>query len=161
MYVKCPVCRMEVPSDRLALVYQSMHFAFCSEQCLERFQATPHLYVGIPGQKAPKQEGQELLKRRCIRLGVSLTPEQMKTLEDAITAMMGIKQIVVEEDAVTIIYDLIEATEAQIERQLMQTGAHLGSGWTERLRRAWVHYTEDCEALNMQVTNRGHHHHHS
>ncbi len=58
-----------------------------------------------------------------------------------------------------ITYDLIEATEEQIERTLLATGTRLGSGWTERLRRAWVHYTEDCEALNMQVTNRSQHHH--
>jgi hypothetical protein len=32
-------------------------------------------------------------------------------------------------------------------------------GWTERLRRALVHYTEDCEAANMEVSDRGHSHH--
>ncbi|MEE4174457.1 MAG: hypothetical protein V2I57_09435 [Xanthomonadales bacterium] len=41
---------------------------------------------------------------------------------------------------------------------LKEIGARLGDGWTERLRRAWVHYTEDCEALNMEVTPRGHRH---
>ena len=159
MKVQCPVCQMEVEEGDLALVYLRMHFAFCSEQCRERFQATPHLYVGLPGQKAAKQEGRELLKRRCIQLDTALTPEEMRMLEDALTAMMGIKHLVVEEDAVQITYDLIEATEEQIERTLLETGAQLGSRWTERLRRAGVHYTEDCEALSMQVTDRGQHHH--
>ena len=158
MKVQCPVCRMEVEEGDLALVYLGMDFAFCSEQCRDRFQATPHLYVGLPGRKAAKQEGRELLKRRCIQLDAKLAPEEMRMLEDALTAMMGIKQLVVKEDAVQITYDLIEATEEQIERTLLEAGARLGRGWTERLRRAWVHYTEDCEALNMQVTNRGHHH---
>lgn len=159
MKVHCPVCQMEVEEGDLALVYSRMQFAFCSEQCRERFQATPHLYVGLPGQKAAKQEGRKVLKRRCIQLDAKLRREEMRMLEDALTAMMGIKQLVVEEDAVQITYDLIEATEEQIERILLETGAQLGSGWTERLRRAWVHYTEDCEALNMQVTSRGQHHH--
>ena len=159
MHVNCPVCHMQVPFDQLALAFQGMHFAFCSEQCRERFQATPHLYIGVPGQRAVKQEGGELLKRRCIRLDVPLTAAQIQVLEDALTAMMGIKQLVVEKDAVQITYDLIEATEEQIERTLLATGTRLGSGWTERLRRAWVHYTEDCEALNMQVTDRSQHHH--
>jgi len=158
MKVHCPVCQMEVEEGDLALVYLRMPFVFCSEQCRERFQATPHLYVGLPGQKAAKQEGRELLKRRCIQLDARLTPEEMQMLEEALKAMMGIKQLFVEEDAVQITYDLIEATEAQIERTLLEAGVRLGSGWTERMRRAWVHYTEDCEALNMQVTNRGHHH---
>ena len=65
MQVKCPVCRMLVPSDQLALIYQGMHFAFCSGQCRERFQANPHLYVGVPGEKAPKQQGAQVLKHKC------------------------------------------------------------------------------------------------
>lgn len=158
MQTKCPVCHMQVPQDQLSLVYQGMRFAFCSEQCRERFQATPYLYIGISGQKAAKQEGRQLIKRRCIRFDVPLTPVQMQVLRDAVAAMMGIKELAVEEDAITITYDLIEATEEQIERKLEETGARLGDGWTERLRRAWVHYTEDCEALNMEVTPRGHRH---
>ena len=43
---QCPVCHMTVEADHLALVYQDMHFAFCSAQCRERFSANPHLYIG-------------------------------------------------------------------------------------------------------------------
>ncbi|MEA3274082.1 MAG: YHS domain-containing protein [Pseudomonadota bacterium] len=158
MQVECPVCHMQVPPDHLALVYQRMQFAFCSEQCRERFQATPHLYIGVPGQKAAKQEGREVLKHRCLRLDEPLSPEQTQILEDAVTTMMGVKQVVVEKDEVKITYDFLEATEEQIERTLLEAGARLGSGWTERLRRALVHYTEECEALNMEVSNQSHHH---
>ena len=158
MHVQCPVCHMQVPPDQSTLRYQGMQLAFCSGQCRERFLATPRLYIGVPGQKAAKQEGRKLLKRRCIRFDSPLTPAQMRMLEDAVTAMMGIEQLVVEENLVKISYDLLEATEEQIERTLRKTGARLSSGWTERLRRGWVHYTEECEAMNMQVTNRIHEH---
>lgn len=46
---KCSVCYLQVPPGQLALVYEGVHFAFCSEQCRERFRATPHLYVVAPG----------------------------------------------------------------------------------------------------------------
>ena len=36
-----PVCGMQVKSTQLALEYMQMHFAFCSEQCRERFLANP------------------------------------------------------------------------------------------------------------------------
>jgi YHS domain-containing protein len=157
--VQCPVCHMPVEPGHLALVYHRMQFAFCSEQCRERFQAAPHLYVGVPGQKAPKQEGREVLKRRCLRLDVAPTSEQGRLIAEAIEAMMGVRQITVEGKEVHIAYDLLETTEAQIERTLMETGARLGSGWTERLRRALVHYAEDCEAANMEVADRPPHHH--
>ena len=160
MQVKCPVCHMQVPPEQLALVYQGMHFAFCSEQCRERFRATPRLYVGVPGEKAAKQEGQEVLKQRCFRLDQPLSVVQAQILMDAITGMMGIKQVVVEEAEVRITYDLLEVTAEQIESTILTAGAQLGGGWTEQLRRALVHYTEDCEAANMEVSDRGLHHHH-
>jgi YHS domain-containing protein len=159
MQVQCPVCQMTVDSDHLALVYQRMHFAFCSSQCRERFEAAPHLYVGVPGEKAPKQKGQEVLKRRCLRLEVAPTAEQGQLIVEAVGAMMGIRQIALEGTEVRITYDLLETTEEQIERTLTEAGSRLGSAWTERLRRAVVHYTEDCEAANMEVTNRPRHHH--
>ena len=62
MNIKCPVCHMQVPADHMSLEYQQMHFAFCSAQCRERFEATPHLYIGVPGEKLVKQAGREVIK---------------------------------------------------------------------------------------------------
>lgn len=159
MPVKCPVCQMQVPDEQLALVYRGMHFAFCSAQCRERFEATPHLYIGVPGHKAAKQEGQEVLKHRCFRLDPPLSPEQRQVLTDAVTGMMGIKEIVVKDADVRITYDLLEATAEQIEDALLQAGAQLGGDWTERVRRALVHYMEECEAANMEVSDHAFHGH--
>ena len=55
---------MQVKPGDNAIDYQDMPFAFCSLQCKERFLANPHLYIGYPGQKAPKQEGHTVLKHR-------------------------------------------------------------------------------------------------
>lgn len=159
MQVKCPVCHMQVPAGQLALVYQGMHLAFCSEQCRERFQATPHLYIGVPGHKAVKQEGHEVVKHRCFRLDLPLSGEQRRVLKDAVAGMMGIKEVVVEDAEIRITYDLLEATSQQIEEALVRAGGHLGSGWAERMRRALIHYTEDCEAANMEVSELDFHGH--
>jgi len=160
MQAKCPVCHMLVPPDQRALVYQGMHFAFCSEQCRERFQVNPHLYVGVPGEKAPKQQGAQVLKQRCFRLEVPLSTEQAQMLSDAIGTMMGIQQILIEGREVRITYDLLEATAEQIEQTIGEVGTQLGGTWKERMQRALVHYTEECEAANLEVSDKGHTHHH-
>ena len=160
MHNQCPVCHMTVEPGQLALVYLDMNFAFCSEQCRERFQTNPHLYVGIPTQKAPKQQGTQELRRRSFSLEVPLSTEQARLLSDAVGAMMGIKKVNIEEREVHISYDLLEATAEQIERTLIEAGARLGSGWKERVQRALVHYTEECEAASMEVGPRSSVHHH-
>lgn len=89
--VKDPVCHMEVPSASFAIEYAGIHYAFCSAQCKERFLANPHLYVGMHGQKAPKQEGVSVIKQRRLRLAQPLSPSQARVLSDALQAMMGIQ----------------------------------------------------------------------
>lgn len=157
---KCPVCHMQVQPDHLPLVYRGMHFAFCSEQCRERFQANPHLYIGVPGEQAPKQQGEQVLKQRCFELEEALTAEQASLLTNAIGTMMGIRKIEVDGRVVRITYDLLEATAEQIEHTIIDAGARLGGTWKERLKRALRHYTEACESANLEVTDKRHTHHH-
>jgi hypothetical protein len=102
----------------------------------------------------------KLLKHRCFHLDRSLSAEQAHILMDAIASMMGIKQVVAEETEVRITYDLLEATAEQIEETLLAVGARLGGGWKERLRRTIVHYNEECEAANLEVSDKGRIHHH-
>ncbi|MCG6869502.1 MAG: YHS domain-containing protein [Gammaproteobacteria bacterium] len=86
---KCPVCGMEVDRHQLELEYRGMHFAFCSEQCRERFETDPHLYVGSPGHRAPKAEGRESLKRRRLQLAEPLSDEMAARIRGALMTMMG------------------------------------------------------------------------
>ena len=154
------VCGMQVKSGSHQLVHLGMPYSFCSRQCQERFLANPHLYVGMPGQKAPKQEGLSAIKRRRLRLAQPLSPEQERALGDALLTMMGIRSISIEGDSIVIVYDLLQATAEQIEERLAEIGVRLGEGWTERLRRAFVHYEEECEAGNLEVHEGKHVHRH-
>lgn len=75
-------------------------------------------------------------------------------VKDGVTSMMGIKEVVAAGAEVRIAYGRIEATSQQIEKALVQAGAHLGGGWAERVR-----YSEDCEAANTEVSERDFHGH--
>jgi YHS domain-containing protein len=156
--VKDPVCGMEVAPAQLETVYEGLHYAFCSEQCRQRFAANPHLYIGIPGERAPRQKGVELFKRRRFQLDTPVAAQDADILTKELGAMMGVKDIEIQDDnTVTITYDLIQATADQLEAKMMEVGAKLGEGWAERLHRGFVHYMEECEVGNLEVHSRHRH----
>lgn len=150
--VKDPVCEMMVDPQDNAIEYLQMSFAFCSKQCQERFLANPHLYIGIPGIKAPKQEGREVIKRRRMHLSHSLSPDEITLVSKALQTMMGIRCLAVTQDTIEITYDLLQATLKQIEDKLVEIGIQLGGGWTERLQRAFLQESEDLQIESMEVT---------
>jgi YHS domain-containing protein len=157
MLVKDMVCGMQIESGNNQLAYQGVSYSFCSKQCQERFLANPHLYVGMPGQKAPRQLGVSVIKQRRLRLAQHLSPSHARTLSDALQAMMGIQTVSVEGNSIVIAYDLLQVTAEQVEVRLAEIGVQLGKDWTERLRRAFVHYEEECEVGNLEV-HRDHQH---
>ncbi|MFZ5593230.1 MAG: YHS domain-containing protein [Pseudomonadota bacterium] len=146
-----PVCGMVVDPHQNELLYLEMHFAFCSQQCRERFLAHPHLYIGYPGCKAPKQEGVVDIKRRRLHLAEPLHAVGAAMVADDLLAMRGVRNVDVQGERVEITYDLLEVSAEQIEKELMRIGVKLGEGWPERLRRAFVHYAEECELGNLEV----------
>lgn len=156
--VKDLVCGMMVDPQDNAIEYLQMSFAFCSRQCKERFLANPHLYIGTPGQKASKQEGMEVIKRRRMRLSHSLSDDEAAQVREALQAMMGIKGLAVEADTIEITYDLLQATLKQIEDKLVEIGIQLGSGWGERLRRAFLQESEELQIESLEATSSHHHH---
>ncbi len=145
------VCGMQVNAGDNQIMYRGVAYSFCSRQCRERFQANPHLYIGVPGQKAPKQEGMSVIKQRRLRLAQPLSPGQAEILVDALRTMMGIQSVSAEGDSVVIAYDLLQATAEQVEEKLAEIGVQLGEGLAERLRRAFVHYEEECEVGNLEA----------
>ncbi len=151
MLAKDYVCGMEVDSDSNQVTYKGGRYAFCSKQCQERFLASPHLYIGVSGQMAPKQEGVTVIKQRRMRLAQPLSSSESEAVCSAVQSMMGIKDISAEGDSVCIRYDLLEATAEQIEKKLEEVGVQLGGGLSERLRRAFVHYEEECEIGNLEA----------
>ncbi|MDP1925275.1 MAG: YHS domain-containing protein [Thiobacillus sp.] len=155
---KDPVCGMDVAPAQLETIYEGIHYAFCSEQCRQRFVANPRLYIGVPGEKAPKQKGVELFKRRRFQLDTPLAAHDAVVLAEALGAMMGVKAIVIQDDnIVSITYDLIQTTADQLEAKMGEVGVKLGEGWAERLRRGFVHHMEECEVENLEVNS--HHWH--
>ena len=148
---KDPVCHMQVPASSFNTEYSGMTFAFCSEQCRDRFLANPHLYIGFPGHKAPAQEGIEVVKYRKIRLDCPLDVTQSQLIQDALTSMMGVQNVHIDGDNLEIRYDLAQVTAEQIENNLVSVGASLGQGWTDSLRRAFIHFEEASEIDNLEV----------
>lgn len=155
-----PVCGMMIDANEHAVEYQKMHFAFCSRQCRERFLKNPHLYIGHGGHKAPKQEGRVVYKQRRLKLDRPLSPEMAQTVRNAVQAMMGIERLEIEGDNVKVTYDLLQATEVQVESAIACAGAALGAGWSERLRRAFVHYLEETEIESLAASSSTHGHGH-
>jgi len=158
--VKDPVCEMMVDPQDLSIEHLGMHFSFCSEQCKQRFLNNPDLYIGTAGCKSPKQQGMEVLKRRHLRLSGPLPTATEARLIERIQSMMGIKHVEVKGDIVDITYDLLEATEEQIEEAIAQSDAALGQGLAMRLSRAFVHYLEETEIENLEAKPVSHQHGH-
>ena len=155
------VCGMEVNSDDISLDYQGSHYAFCSDQCLERFQLNPHLYIGYPGSEAPKHAGVEVLKKRTLKLAEPFPQEVSDQFIEYIEAMMGIHSIKINGNCIDITYDLLQATELQIEKKITEAGLVLGDNLMEKIRRAFVHYMEEVEVGSLEArpdSRCGHHH---
>jgi len=145
------VCGMQVEADDISLNYQSRHYFFCSNQCLERFQLNPHLYIGYPGNEAPRHAGVEVLKKRTLKMAEPLAPEIRDQFIECIEAMMGIHNIEINGDRIIIVYDLLQATESQIEATISDAGIALGADLMEKIRRAFVHYLEESELDSLEA----------
>lgn len=155
---KDPVCGMQIDRAVFVMEHLGIAYAFCSQQCQDRFRTNPHLYIGIPGEKAPKQQGVEVIKQRHFRLEQPLTTDEAAIVQDGLGALMGIKRIEVAGDTISIAYDLLQATAEQIEQRIGQLGVSLGASLAERLQRGFIHYFEECEIGNLEVTPKSGHH---
>jgi len=153
---------MDVNTDDISLDYQGSHYVFCSNQCLERFQLNPHLYIGYPGSEAPKHAGVEVLKKRTLKLAEPLPQEAADQFIGYLEAMMGVRSIEINGNCIDITYDLLQATEYQIEEKIANAGIVLGNDLIEKIRRAFVHYMEETEIESLEArpgSGHGHNHH--
>jgi len=71
-------------------------------------------------------------------------------------AMMGIIDVTIKENFIFISYDLLQATTEQIENTLEQSGRTLGLAWSDKLKRAFIHYHEETQLDNLEYDNSGH-----
>ncbi len=140
----CHVCGMKPDASIPSLEYHKMYFHFCSQQCRDTFIAHPSLYAV----KAEKQQ-KHILKRRIMTLVAPLDEDSKALLKASVAEMMGIKDVSIDDDKISVSYDLLQVTRQQIENRLAEIGIKLGSDWMERLRRAWVHDSEENELDNL------------
>lgn len=119
---KCPVCGMEVRHHDHEAIFQQLLFTFCSEQCKARFLAHPNLYIGYPGQPAPKQEGQVVLKHRRIPLVQPLSVEGAELVQELLGGLMGVSAVIVSGDTIEVTYDLLQVSLAEMEAVLSGAG---------------------------------------
>jgi len=152
--VKDPVCHMDVPATSFPVEYEGIHFAFCSAQCKERFQANPHLYMGYPGRKSLAQRGKEVIKLRRMALAEPLDARQSEQVKRELLEMMGIRSVCIDGGKIEIEYDLMQATTEQIASKLALIGAGLGGGWMGGLKLAFINYLEEREVDSLELTNR-------
>lgn len=155
---KDPVCGMVVDGHKIEITYIEVRYVFCSNQCRERFEANPQLYIGHPGHKAPKQKGVQVVKRRLFKLEQSLSQPDAKVLAKEVYDMMGIRQIHIDGMDIEVTYDLIEVTAEQIEDRMVEIGVKLGEEWSQRLRRGFIHLLEETEVSSMEELPDKHRH---
>ena len=145
-----PVCGMPVGADALRLEYMGFVFRFCSRQCQERFEAHPQLYVGHPGEVAPRQRGERIPKRRRFMLATQATPEQAEAVCRAVRTLMGILECQVEGSTVWVSYDLMQTTARQIAKAIAQAGVPLDDSLPVRMSLAALRYLEESELVNRE-----------
>ncbi|HSH29577.1 MAG TPA: YHS domain-containing protein [Thiohalobacter sp.] len=145
------VCSMWVSTASYPLEYRGMHFAFCSEECRERFLGNPGLYIGRPGEPAAKQSGEVWRKSRRIHLGRPLDQHQAEQVMNRLDALMSVTAIWPGADMLEVSYDLMQITARQIEGALEAAGADLGGGWSDRLKRSFIHLLEETESASREV----------
>jgi len=154
----CPVCKMKVNKSNYRFEFQDQTYVFCSQQCLDRFNDNPHIYIGHPARPSPKQKNMQVLKKRALKFKVSISQQQSLTVVESLSKMMGVKKVEVEKNHVYITYDLLQVTEEQIEKEIENSGEILGQSMAEKLRRAFVHYLEDSELSNLEQVDHSHRH---
>jgi len=150
------VCHMQVPLTSFPAEFAGSHYAFCSEQCKQRFLANPRVYVGFPGNKAPGQEGKQVIKRRRLLLSEPLDTTQIEHVRQALLEMMGMHEVCIEGDKMEIQYDLMQVTVEQIADKLALVGASLGGGWIDSFELAFINCQEEVEISSLEVNNKKH-----
>jgi YHS domain-containing protein len=148
--IHCPVCHMKKINRALLFKFQGVDHHFCSTQCLQRFKAHPHLFVGDPKHgMSPKQKGQVVIKRRRIGFTKPAEDELKAILKRSLLSLMGIEELVFEEQCLYVTYDLLQISLEEIEETLERLAATLDAGLVNRIRHGFIHYSEECELDNL------------
>ncbi len=160
-FVRDYVCLMNVKQGIFDFEYQSRNFSFCSQQCRDRFESNPHLYIGYAGKPAAKQRGEHIIKHLVLKLDQAIPEQEISHIKTSLKAMMGILDVIITNNKITLTYDLLQATAQQIESMIEQCGEVLGKAWSDKFKRAIVHYHEETLLSNLEydTSHTGYHQH--
>jgi len=147
--LSCPVCEMLVKEADLWRCYRGIKYHFCSQQCVDRFIALPGLYCGDPKHgKSDKQRGQKEIKSRRIVLSSPISDEDLSIISKKLKDMMGIDALEVTPNEIRVRYDLLVVSLKEIESLINNYLVDFKSPLTDKIRRVWIRYTEECELDN-------------
>ncbi len=96
-----------------------------------------------------------MLKCQTLRLSQPVPEESAAPLRSALLLLMGVEDVRIQSDQIVITYDLLQVNAALIESTIGSCGIELGHEWPERLRRAWVHYSEEDAVTSREVPQGG------
>ncbi|MBL7074455.1 cation transporter [candidate division KSB1 bacterium] len=93
-----------------------------------------------------------LKKRTILVRGLTCGDCEIK-LESALGAFRGVKAVEVnpQRGEVWVEHDLGLVTLSEIEKEISNQGFELGVGMFDRIRRGWVHFTEENEKGNLET----------
>lgn len=148
--VSCPVCQMSEVDKSLHYNYRGVHHYFCSTQCLTRFKRHPHLFVGEPKYDlSVKQKGSEVIKKQKIQLINAIDEKTEMLIRSNLQSLMGVKAVQFLEQSIFVTYDLIQVSLKDIENSIVTIIGKLDGSLTEKIKRGFIHYTEECELENL------------
>jgi len=88
-------------------------------------------------------EGRQLVRYRVFVLTES--PSGALSLPEVVRRMPGVNRADIDGCKLRVNYNLLEVRAEQIENVLSGLGLKLADSWLERLKRNWLHYTENNE----------------
>ncbi|MBB3063254.1 YHS domain-containing protein [Microbulbifer rhizosphaerae] len=145
-----PVCGQVVTEDSHPWSHLHIRYAFCSEHCQERFKKWPHLYVGDPTHGlSEKQRGKVVRKSHRIKLVEPVDRQRLPEVREAIESLMGIESVEISGDEIAVAYDLMQVSLRDIEAVIAGETGDLSDGMADRILRAMIHYSEECELDNL------------
>lgn len=143
-----PVCGMSVDSDDISADYQGTRYAFCSEQCRERFQENPKLYTDAED-SASEPDQLDIYEYRVLKLADTLPIIIADRLIADVREMMGIQYIEVYDNEIEISFDPKQATESQIEAAIALSGKIMGEEWAAILSHAFTDTSAGSTSRNQ------------
>ena len=147
---KCPVCEMLLLKSDNVVQFKGINFWLCSEQCRDRFNQRPSLYIGDPKHgKSVKQHGVKVEKKHTIKLVLPDNHESIDLLIQYLNSLMGVIQARINQGQLEIEYDLIQVSLGEIESFIKSTGIAIEQSWIDKVHNALIHYNEDGELDNL------------